>query len=196
MAEFLSSAPESGSPRKLLLIGAFVALAIAAAFGLLYHRESRAPMETSVERVLTLPLHTVYGSSKSGDASTMEGPETEDSIYVIPVLRVKNNSDVPLFVKDITASVTLGDGRDDPGRRIGARDRERLQQMVSGIAPLVKQANVPPLDPEQTIAPHTTAEGYSIFLYTMPSTEWDKRQSALVRLDFYHQDAATIPLPK
>lgn len=195
MADFLSSAPQTGSTRKLLLIGLAVALILAAGFGLFYRRESRPPLQATATRVLTLPLHTVYGAAK-GDAAAVQAPETEDSIYVIPLLRVQNTSDVPLFVKDLTSSVTLQDGRDNPGRRIGARDRERLQAMVPGIAPLLKQANLPPLDPEQTIAPNSTAEGYAIFLYTMPSTEWDKRQAATVRIDFYHQDAATISLPK
>ena len=195
MSDFLSSASDSGNTRKLLLIGLFVALGIAGAFGIFYHHEDHAPMQATATRVLTLPLHTVYGQAR-GDASTMSGPETEDSIYVIPLLRVKNTTDVPLFIKDVVGSVTLNDGRDNPGRRIGVRDRERLQQMVPGIAPLLRQANLPALDPEQQIAPNSTAEGYAIFLYTMPSTEWDKRQSASVRLDFYHQDAVTIPLPK
>jgi hypothetical protein len=195
MAEFLSSAPETSSTRKLLLIGLVVALLLAAGFGIFYHRASQPPLQATATRVLTLPLHTVYGTPKGG-AAAMEAPETEDSIYIVPLLRVTNTSDVPLFIKDVTSSVTLQDGRDNPGRRIGARDRERLQQMVAGIGPLLKQANLPPLDPEQTIAPHATAEGYAIFLYTMPSTEWDKRQTAAVRLDFYHQDAVTIPLPK
>ncbi|MFN2975184.1 hypothetical protein [Terriglobus aquaticus] len=196
MAEFLSSAPQTGNTRKLLLIGLVVALALATGFALFYHHENHAPLQATATRVLTLPLHTVYGSNAKGGAAAMEAPETEDSIYVIPLLRVENTSDVPLFIKDVTSSVTLQDGRDNPGRRIGARDRERLQAMVPGITPLVKQTNLPPLDPEGQVAPHSTAEGYAIFLYTMPSTEWDKRKAADVRLDFYHQDAATIPLPK
>ena len=197
MADFLSSHQEpSHTTRNLLLTGLFVAVVIAAAFGIFYHHENHAPMEATATRVLTLPLHTVYGQASRGSVAALGPAETEDSIYIIPLLRIKNTGDVPLFIKDITGSVTLSDGRDDAGRLIGARDRERLQQLVPGIAPLLKQANLPALDPEATVAPHTTAEGYSIFLYTMPSTEWDKRRAANVRLDFYHQDAVTIPLPR
>ena len=192
MADFLSSAPEPGNTRKLLITGLAVALIFAAAFAVFYRHENHAPLEATATRVLTLPLHTVYGHVKdSADAD-----ETEDSVYIVPLLYIQNRSDVPLFIKDIAGTVTLQDGRENPGRRIGARDRERLQQLVPGIVPLLKQANLPALDPEQQIAPKAAAEGYAIFLYTMPSTEWDKRQSAAVRLDFYHQDAVTIPLPK
>lgn len=195
MADLLSSPQEQGNTRKLLLTGLVVALVLAAAFGIFYHHENRASIEATATRVLTLPLHTTYRSPK-GSVGAVGPDETEDSIYIVPLLRVKNVSDVPLFIKDVTSSLTLGDGRGNPGRLIGARDRERLQQLVPGIAPLLKQANLPPFDPELQIAPNSTAEGYAIFLYTMPSTEWDKRQNATVRLDFYHQDAITIPLPK
>ncbi len=195
MAEFLSSTQEPSNLRKVLITGLIVAAALAAVFGIFYHHENHAPLEATATRVLTLPLHTVYGQSK-GSAAIVGAGETEDSIYIVPLLRIQNRSDVPLFLKDITSSVTLGDGRENPGRRIGARDRDRLQQLVPGIAPLLKQASLPALDPEQQVAPNATAEGYAIFLYSMPSTEWDKRQAASVRLDFYHQDAVTIPLPK
>lgn len=195
MADLFSSTQESSSLRKLLLTGLVVAAVLACTFAVFYHHENHAPLEATATRVLTLPLHTVYGQAK-GDAATLDSAQTEDSIYVIPLLRIRNRSDVPLFLKDLASSVTLQDGRDDPGRLIGARDRGRLQQLVPGIAPLLKEANLPALDPEQQIAPNGTAEGYAVFLYTMPSTEWDKRQSADVRFDFYHQDAVTIPLPK
>lgn len=195
MADFLSTASEPSPVRKLLLTGLLVALVLAAAFGIFYHHENHARLQATATRVLTLPLHTVYKSAK-GSVAAMDADETEDSVYIVPLLRVQNSSDVPLFIKDLTGSVTLQDGRDNPGRRIGPSDRDRLQQMVPGITPLLKQANLPALDPEQQIAPGATAEGYAIFLYTMPATEWDKRQSANVRIDFYHQDAVTIPLPK
>lgn len=195
MADLLSSAHAPTNTRKLLVTGLIVALVLAAAFAIFYRHENHAPLEATATRVLTLPLHTTYHSAK-GSAGVVGPDETEDAIYIVPLLRVKNRSDVPLFLKDVASTITLQDGRDNPGRLIGARDRERLQQLVPGIAPLLKQANLPALNPEQQIAPNSTAEGYAIFLYTMPSTEWDHRQSASVRLDFYHQEAVTIPLPK
>ena len=195
MADLLSAANPPGNARRLLITGLVLALAAAAAFALFFHHENHAPVQATATRVLTLPLHTVYGAAK-GSVAAISAPETEEAIYVVPLLRVQNRSDVPLFLKDVTGSVTLQDGRDNPGRLIGKRDRDRLQQLVPGIGPLLHQANLPALDPEQQIAPNSTAEGYAIFLYTMPAAEWDKRQSATVRLDFYHQDAVTIPLPK
>ncbi len=196
MADLLSSQQESSNLRKLLLIGLVVAAVLAAAFLVFYHHENHAPLEATATKVLTLPLHTVYSGRVKGEVGAIAPDQTEDSLYIVPLLRIHNRSDVPLFLKDITSTVTLGDGRDDPGRLIGARDRARLQQLVPGITPLLKQANLPALDPEAQIAPNATAEGYAIFLYAMPSTEWDHRQAGTVRIDFYHQDAVTIPLPK
>ncbi|WP_419806134.1 hypothetical protein [Terriglobus sp.] len=197
MADLLSSTQEPNyTLRNLLITGLLVALALAAAFGLFYHHENHAPLEATATRVLTLPLHTVYSGHVKGEVGAIAPDQSEDVIYIVPLLRIRNQSDVPLFIKDVTGAVTLQDGRELAGRLIGARDRSRLQQLVPGIAPVLKQANLPALDPEQQVAPNATAEGYAIFLYSIPPTEWDHRQSSNVRLDFYHQDAVTIPLPR
>ncbi len=192
MAEPLTAPPRISGSRSLLLIALGLVAALGSGFAFFYHHENHAPLEVTVTRVLTLPLHVKYGHVQD----TAGPDQTEDAIYILPILSVKDRSDVPLFVKDITASVTLADGREDAGRRVGAADRERLQQLVPQIAPLLKQAAVPPLDPEQRIDKDTTAQGYTVLLFSMPAAEWDKRKSVSVTLDFYHQESVTIPLPR
>ena len=152
MADLLSSTREpSHTTRNLLITGLVLALIAAAAFVLFYRRENHPPLEATATKVLTLPLHTVYSGRVKGEVGAIGPDATEDVLYAVPLLRIRNQGDVPLFIKDVTGSVTLQDGREDPGRLIGARDRGRLQQLVPGIAPLLKQADLPALDPEQQV---------------------------------------------
>lgn len=190
---------ERHTARNLAFIALVLILAAAAGFAIFYKHENHAPLEVTTTRVLTLPLHVTYNNPTGGSGGAVQigAPEqTDDVIYIVPILKVEDKSDVPLFIKDITGSVHLQSDGDIQGRFVSAAERDRLLQLVPTLKPVLDQSGVPPLNPEQKVEPHTTVQGSTIFLYSMPPAEWTNRKSATVTLDFYHQDSVTVPLPR
>ncbi len=193
MADLLNpdTTHERGTLRTLLLAAlALIALA-AAAFSLFYRHENHAPVELTSTRTLVLPFHTTYTHA----GKTAGGPEGgDDTTYVVAAVHLNNRADVPLFVKDITATLQLADGTPLPITRIRAGDLDRLLVIIPALKPVLQQIGVPPLQPEETIARNTTADGYVLLQVAAPQTAWDTRKSAALSIDFYHQDAATVTL--
>ena len=181
---------DRNSLRPILVSAAVLAVAIAAAFSLYYHHENHAAVELTGLRSLTVPLHTVFTHT-----GKVLGPDTaEDSLYVVAAVRVTDRSDVPLFVKDITAGLSLPDGSQIEATRIKEKDTDRVLTIVPALRPAIQQIGLPSLQPEQTVAPHTTREGYVLLQINGPETMWTQRREATLTLDFYHQDAATVTL--
>ncbi len=194
MADLLASSQPAPSHtvRNLLLIALVLAIAASVGFGFFYHHENHADAEGEVSHVLVLPLHTKYAHVKN----TVGADSEEDTFYVVTVLRVRDRSYAPLFLKDIVGDLRLQDGQLTAGTRVKAQDMDRLLAAVPQLKPLIAAAGVKPLQPEQEIAPNTTAEGYVVFQYPFVSTLWERRQAASIRIDFYKQDALTMTVPK
>lgn len=181
---------DRNSLRPLLLSALVVAVVLAAAFTLYYRHENHAAVEVTGLRSIVVPLHTIYTHDKK-----VLGPDTaEDSMYVITAVRVTDRADVPLFLKDITAGLSLADGSQIEATRIQVKDTDRLLQLVPTLVPALQQIGVPPLQPEQTIAPHATVDGYVVLQINGPENTWTQRKQASLTLDFYHQEPTTVIL--
>ncbi len=194
MADFLTTSDQqkSNTTRNLLISAVVLVVAAAIAFAVFYHHENHADAEGEVVRVLALPLHTKYAHV----ADTVGPDPEEDSLYVVTVLRIKDRSYAPLFLKDITGDLRIEDGRLTPAARVRAQDMDRLLAAVPQLQPILAAAGGKPMQPEQTIPPNTTAEGYVIFQYSFAQRLWDTRREASVTVDFYHQDSVRMPVPR
>lgn len=178
------------SLRPILVSAAVLAAVIAAASALYYRHENHAAVELTGLRSITVPLHTVFSHT-----GRVLGPDTaEDSVYVVAAVRVTDRSDVPLFLKDITAGLSLADGSQVEATRIKERDMDRVLTSVPALKPAIQQVGLPALQPEQTVAPHTTRDGFVVLQINGPQALWTDRKQATLTLDFYHQDSATVTL--
>ena len=181
---------DRNSLRPILVSALVLAIVLGALFALYYRHQDHAAVELTGLRSITVPLHTVYTH-----ASNAVGTDTpEDSTYVLAAIQVRDRSTVPLFLKDITAGLALADGSQVEATRIKAKDLDRLLQLVPSLKPAIQQIGVPALQPEQTVAPNTTAEGYILLQVNGPESLWTTRKQATVTLDFYHQDSTTVLL--
>ena len=181
---------DRSSLRPILVSAIVIAVLLAAAFALYYRHADRAPVELTGLRSLTVPLHTTY--THKGKVLGTDTPE--ESMYVVAAVRVMDRADVPLFIKDITAGLAMPDGTEVETTRIREKDTERLLQLVPALQPALRQIGVPALQPEQTVAPHATVEGYVVLQVNAPESTWTQRKQATLTLEFYHQDAATVIL--
>ena len=193
MADLLNpdTSHERNTLRTLLLAATALVAAAAIAFAVFYHHENHAPMALTSTRTLSFPLHTTY----THVGKTAGGPEGgEDATYVVTAVHVQSRASIPLFIRDIDASLELADGTPVPFTRVKAGDVDRLLSLVPALKPVLQQIGVPPLQPEQAIAAGTAADGYVLLLFTGPQTVWNNRKTAELTFSFYHQDSATISI--
>lgn len=177
-----------------MLVPVLLALVLLAAGGAWFakvylHKE----VTGTVDRVGVFPVHTVYAR---GSGILVGDSQTEDVTYVVPNVVLTDHTQVPLFVKSINGSFTMEDGSVMQATAIEKADLPRLAAMFPKMKPAIDAAGSAPLQSLESIAPGATAGGYVVFAYNVPQSVWDKRKSADVSIDFYHQDRVTLPLPK
>jgi hypothetical protein len=188
MSEFTFSQPQRRSSLMLPLLIAFVV--VGGAFAYVYLRPHRIA-DITVTQTAVVPEHTVFKS-----LSKVVGHEDEvhDDLYIITTVRIDNRLKIPLFIDDITGTLTPGDDSAESitASAINSGDLDNLYTTFPAIKPLASA----PLLRESTIAPGDHAQGMVLLHFEVAQADWDKRKSASVTISFYHQEPLTVPLPK
>jgi hypothetical protein len=138
-----------------------------------------------------------YTAKYQRGGGVLVGQDQQEVVtYVIADIALKDNTEVPLFLKTIDGSLTMEDGTVMTASAIEKADLPRLAAMFPDMKPKVDAVAPTPLLRESTIAPGATNHGYVIFAYNVPQSVWDKRKASDVTITFYHQDAVKVSLPK
>ena len=186
------SDPSFSQPeRRNFVIPILVVLVIVVAVLLSLHffAETRAA-DGSVTKVAVLPTHTSYsnGSHVVGHVDA-----AEDDLYVLATVRVHDDdSKLPLFIKDLTGTLTTQDDTDITTSAIEKNDLDSVYMAF----PSLKSMSGPPLLREIEIAPGASAEGMVMLHYSATEATWKARKSASVTVEFYHQAPLTLPIPQ
>ena len=189
MTDLTFSQPERRNYAVPILV-ALVILGVAG--GLLYRKYSRRVVLATVTHTTVHPITIKYKKqAQTGSFKVIGGPQGESDLYVIPSLRIENHLTVPLFLKDFTITMDLADGE----VRAMAIEKNDLNTVYASF-PEMKPLMGTPLLRETEVAPGQTVEGTLLAQFPVPQSTWDKRQSATITVDFYHQDSMTIPIPK
>ncbi len=164
---------------------------LGAAGGLLYREFAKRVVIAAVTHTTLHPIKVTYKRApQTGGFRVLASQQGESDLYVIPDVRIENHLTVPLFLKDFTITMTLADGE----MRTAAIEKNDLDTVYASF-PEIKPLMGEPLLRETEIAPGQTAEGTLLAQFPVPQSTWDKRLSASVTVDFYHQDSMTIPIP-
>lgn len=176
--------------RRNFLVPILIAAAIVAAgLGLYYGATPHSTAELSIPHTATLATHTEYATNTR--LVGVRDP-AEDIFYVVTTVHIRNRLKLPLFIKDITGTLTAPDGT---VRTVSAVESSELPNLYVAF-PKLKPLASPPLLRESTIAPHADAEGMVILALPATQEDWDKRKSATVTVDFYHQGSFNVDIPK
>ncbi len=189
MTDIAFSQPERRNYTLPILV-ALVLLGIAG--GLIYRTFSKRVVIAAVTHTTLHPIKVTYKRApQTGSFRVLANQQGESDLYIIPSLRIENHLTVPLFLKDFTITMTIADGE----LRTAAIEKNDLD-IVYASFPELKPLMATPLLRETELAPGQTVEGTLLAQFAVPQSTWDKRQSATVTVDFYHQDSMTIPIPK
>lgn len=171
-------------------LAATVVLIIAIA--ILVYFVHRPPV--SAGEIVSVDYYPVHSTVNGG--SGMEGMQGDttafDQLILLTKVRVHNQTNIPLFLQDISATVTMPDGSTESSIGAGARDIDRMFQAFPSLAPLRST----PFDRSATIAPGQSAEGQAIFSFPFTRQQWDSRKSGDVVVSFTHQSDLKISFPR
>jgi len=186
MPDLSFSQPER---RNFLVPALIVTVLVAVASALVYFLFPHRSVEAQVTHVTYLPLHTslVSGSRVVGHITT-----TQDDLYVLVTVRVQDKLTLPLFIKDLTGTVTTQDSTEITTTAVEKNDLASVYEAL----PSLQTMAAPPLLREIEIAPGATAEGMVMLHYSLTEAAWKQRKSASVTIDFYHQSPITVPIPQ
>jgi hypothetical protein len=131
--------------------------------------------------------HTVFRS----ESIVVANQRAEDNLYVLTTLRIDDRLHLPLFLKDFTATLTTADGEEITSSAIEQQDLDAVYTSF----PEVKALATTPLLRETMIPPGQSAEGMILLRFPVTQEVWDRRRSAVLNIDLYHQGEQSILIP-
>jgi hypothetical protein len=178
--------------RSALKTLAIAAITVSIALGLYVYLSQKPPVAAGEVLQVTLhPVHTLINNG-SGDSGMSGSAEFYDQLLVLTKIRVRNQTDIPLFLQDIRARVTLPDGSQQVNTVAGTKDMDRVFQAY----PSLNSLRAEPIPPELTLTPGQSVEGLAIFNFPITKEQWDKLQTAKIAISFMHQKDLEFVVPR
>ncbi len=188
MSDLSFSQPER---RNFLVPALVVAVIVAIAFALIYFLLPHRIADLTVTHVAIQPEHTVFAT---GSKVVGARDEAQDDLYVLASVRIDDRLKIPLFINDITGTLTTQDGTDLTTSAVEKGDLDAVYMAFPALKPMSTQAG-PPLLRETEIQPGRSAEGMVLLHYSATEAAWKQRKGASVTIDFYHQGPFTVAIP-
>ncbi len=140
--------------------------------------------ELAITRTVVFPTHTVFKS----ETIVVSSQHTEDDLYVLTTLHIDDRLHLPLFLKDFTATLTTADGEQITTSAIEKRDLDTVYTSF----PDLKAVATEPLLRDSIVNPGESAEGMILLHFPVTKDVWDRRRSAMLNVDLYHQGQQEI----
>ncbi len=164
---------------------AFVLLGIAIALVLRYTPHKTADL--TITGTSIYPAHTVFKS----DSMLVGSEHAQDDLYVLATLRIQDRLNLPLFLKDFTATLVTADGEEF---NTSATEKQDIPALFVTFPAIEKLASAPLLR-ETLISPGQSAEGMVLLHFPVTQATWNSRKSATLHVDLYHQGPLTVLIP-
>jgi hypothetical protein len=152
----------------------------------------RKPPESTGE-ILQVNLYPVHSTESGSPGQGMAGDsEPYDQLVILAKVRVHNQTNIPLFLQDISAEVTSADGSKMSSIAAGSQDFDRIFRAFPSLAS-VRSA---PFDRSATINPGDNEEGLAIFSFPFTEQQWSSRKKATIHISFIHQSDLVLTFPR
>jgi hypothetical protein len=164
---------------------AFVLLGIVIALVLRYTPHKTADLTITATSIY--PAHTVFKS----DSILVGSDRAQDDLYILAHLRIQDRLNLPLFLKDFTATLVTADGE---VLNTSATEKQDIPAIFSAFPALEKLASTPLLR-ETLIGPGQSVEGMVLIHFPVTQATWNSRKSATLFVDLYHQGPLAVSIP-
>ena len=185
MADLNFSQPER---RSFLVPGLIAAAVLGGIFAAIFWLNPHHVADLAVTHTAIVPTHTVF---KSGSTLVGAHDPGEDDLYVLATVRIDDKLRLPLFIEDITATLSTDEGEATTSA-VEKNDLPNLYITFPALKPLATE----PLLRETKIEPGGHAEGMVLLHFPVTQTVWDQRKSAVITISLYHQLPQTVTIPK
>ncbi len=177
----------SQSERRNLLPPILIALAVLGVIFVVYEH-----INPNIHPQVTATHTNIYASHFliKSESLLVGRDQPEDDLYVVTTLHIDNPLKFPLFLKDLNAALTTEDGQLISSSAVQKDDLPNLYISF----PDLKKLTSAPLYRDTTIPPGKSAEGMVLFHFSANKDAWDRRKSANVSVDFYHQPPQKVSL--
>jgi len=138
------------------------------------------------------PVHTLINNGGGGDNGMAGTAEYYDQLLILAKIKVRNQTDIPLFMQDISAAIKLPDGSEQVNVTASDKDMDRVFQAYPTLSYL-RAASIPR---DTTLTPGQSVQGLAIFNFPITKEQWDTLQTAKVVVSFMHQKNLEIVLPR
>ena len=189
MADF-AQAPSFAQPeRRSFLVPILLALAaIAVAIGVAIHFFPATTVNITQVHTDVVPTETTF----LRESKVIAPPDTQRILYVVSKVRVDNQLRIPIYTDDMHLTYTTTDNAELVVPAVEKNDLPDLLTNYPALKPLV----VSPLFRNTEIDAGKSAEGTIVFALKLPKEMWDQRQSAIIKVEIYHQPAVYATIPK
>ncbi len=136
------------------------------------------------------PIHTLVNTGGGNDAGMAGSAEYSDELIILANVRIRNETNIPLFLQDISSAIKLEDGTEQENVTASNRDMDRLFQAY----PVLSYLKIDPIPRDITLSPGQSTEGLTVFHFPLTKEEWDKLHSAKVVVAFVHQKNLELPI--
>ena len=155
-----------------VLIATVVAIVVVSAAMTIYVISGEKPPASTGE-ILEVWAHPMHTETSGWDANGAAIPkEAIDSVLLFTHVRLHNQSKQPIFLHQILANATLGDGIHSVYAATPS-DYERVFKAYPQIA----QWHAPPISPDLTLQPGESKEGTFVCSFRMPKADWEARKA-------------------
>jgi len=187
----LKLAPPADSNRLIpkLIIAAVIMIIVGVA---IYFLNPRKTAEITVQKTQLFAPHTEFKAAPGGGQIIGTPATAEDDLYVVATLGIEDKLRLPIFLTNISATMTTQDGAALEATVISPLDVSRLEETFPQITTLVSPPAAPPLKFQDAISAGTTRVGTVLILFPQISQrQWRAKKSATLTLHLAH-DAAPL----
>ncbi|MGD0729967.1 MAG: hypothetical protein ABR956_01800 [Terracidiphilus sp.] len=169
-----------------LATGIFAAVLVSLAVGGYFLSGLKPPIYSGeIEQVWAHAQHTESSGIDANGASMAK--ESFDQVYVFALVKLKNESDKPLFLHNIMTNVTLADGIHSSYAATAA-DYDR----VFIAYPSMPVQHGKALSLQTTIDPGQTVEGNIVSAFRLSKQQWDARKGLDYTFAFSYQPSLVL----
>jgi hypothetical protein len=179
--------------RSALKTIAIAAVVVSIAIGLYVWIGEKPPVASGDILTMNLyPVHTLINNGGGSDTGMAGTAEYYDQLLILAKIKVRNQTDIPLFMQDISAAIKMPDGSEQVNVTASDKDMDRVFQAYPSLSYL-RAASIPR---DTTLTPGQSVQGLAIFNFPITKEQWDSLQTAKVLVSFMHQKNLEIVLPR
>lgn len=138
-----------------------------------------------VGQLVSITAYPIHRELSTGSA--LGGLAGQKDVYdeeiVIANVHIKSQTQMPLFLHDMAADVTLADGTTQRSQGASPADYNNVFIAYPTLAP---QKTTPVLR-DTTMTPGQTIDGQIVFHYPITGQQWDQRKDFKISIQFLHQ---------